>query len=272
MVAHSHGGTSTLADAHPSRSMDWRELGLERLGHLSRIVELSTAYNTAPRQPFPSRADEACSILSGLIGDLVENAQKESEHLLLQYGSLPEIYQHCVDHDAPINGVSASVSARLRNVARLVDSVLHQEIKMAPLVSNFKLLAKRLSVDMAHLPRETFRVLFLNAENRLVGDKVLWEGSVRTVQVHPREVVRHAIETEATAVIFAHNHPSGDPTPSRSDIEITQKLIHACASIDVVVHDHIVLASRGYVSLRASGIFPNQWSPGGNHTLNERLG
>jgi DNA repair protein RadC len=125
-----------------------------------------------------------------------------------------------------------------------------------PVIGNFELLTKRLHVDMDALPRETFRVLFLNAENRLLSDRVMWEGSVRNVQVHPREVVRTAIETAATAVIFAHNHPSGDPTPSHGDIEITHKLCHACASIDVVVHDHIIVASRGHVSMRARGLLP----------------
>jgi DNA repair protein RadC len=197
------------------------------------------------------------SILSGLIEDLVAEPRRESERLLAQYGSLADIYEACVADSRALANTCPKVSNRLRNIAGLVDAALKREVAIGPVVSDFNLLVRRLSLDMAALPRETFRVLFLNAENRLLRDQIMWEGSVSSVQVHPREVVRCAIETSATALIFAHNHPSGDPTPSRGDIDITSKLVHACASVDVLVHDHVVVAQRGFVSMRSAGLlFP----------------
>jgi DNA repair protein RadC len=107
--------------------------------------------------------------------------------------------------------------------------------------------------DMVDLPRETFRVLFLDAGNYLLRDEVMWEGTVSKVQIHPREVIRLAIQCDATAMIMVHNHPSGNPAPSQTDIDITRQLCAAAATIDAVVHDHLIIGRCGWLSLRAEG-------------------
>ena len=103
---------------------------------------------------------------------------------------------------------------------------------------------------MAFLHREQFRVLFLNKRNALIADEALQEGTVDHTPAYPREVIRRAIELSATAVVLVHNHPSGDPTPSRADIEMTHRIIEAGKPLDIQVHDHVIMGRNEHASLR----------------------
>ena len=111
-----------------------------------------------------------------------------------------------------------------------------------------------LSLDMALLPTERLRVLFLNTGNRLLYDETLGEGSVSEAPVYPREIMRRALEVGATALILVHNHPSGDPRPSRADIDATRRIVDAGRSLDICVHDHVIVARSGWSSFRALGL------------------
>jgi DNA repair protein RadC len=108
--------------------------------------------------------------------------------------------------------------------------------------------------EMAHLSRETFRVLFLDTRNRLLADETLWEGTINHVQIYPREVVRRAIDIGATALIAVHNHPHGNPVPSRNDVTITNRLGQACSIIEVKLHDHLIVGKEGWFSMAAAGL------------------
>ena len=107
---------------------------------------------------------------------------------------------------------------------------------------------------MAHEKREQFRVLFLNRKNQLIADEVQQVGTVDHAPVYPREIVKRALEHGATALILVHNHPSGDPTPSDSDIAMTEEIIRAARTLDVVVHDHLIIAKSGHASFKAMGL------------------
>ena len=111
-----------------------------------------------------------------------------------------------------------------------------------------------LRASMAHEAAEQFRILFLDRKNRLLADEVQQKGTVDHAPVYPREVARRALELHATAVILVHNHPSGDPTPSRADIAMTKEVAAATSAVGVIVHDHIVIARHGHVSFRAQGL------------------
>lgn len=115
--------------------------------------------------------------------------------------------------------------------------------------------------DMAPLTREVFRVLFLDSGNRLLADRIMWRGTVAGVQIHPREVLREALNCDASALILVHNHPSGDPTPSQHDIAITHRLIAACEPFDVTVHDHIIVSRGGFLSMRGEGLMRETAEP-----------
>ena len=104
--------------------------------------------------------------------------------------------------------------------------------------------------SMAFLYREQFRVLFLNKRNALIADEVLHEGTVDHTPAYPREVIRRAIKLSATALLLVHNHPSGDPTPSRADVEMTKQIIDAGKPLGIAVHDHIIMGRDGHASLK----------------------
>jgi DNA repair protein RadC len=111
-----------------------------------------------------------------------------------------------------------------------------------------------LTIDMAHLTRERVRVLYLNSRNMLILDEHVGDGSIDEAAIHPREVIRRALDLGATALILVHNHPSGSPQPSRADIQITNKIAEAGRLLGITVHDHVIIGREGHVSLKAKGL------------------
>lgn len=129
--------------------------------------------------------------------------------------------------------------------------VLRPEALRGPVLSNSRELLDYLSAEMAHLPSEQLRVLFLNAQNRLLADETVSLGTARETPIYPREVIRRALELGATALILAHNHPSGDPQPSAGDVAATRRLREVGDILDIELHDHLVIARSGCASMRA---------------------
>jgi DNA repair protein RadC len=107
---------------------------------------------------------------------------------------------------------------------------------------------------MQGLGSEQFRVLFLDRKNRLIRDEVLGEGTVDHAPVYPREVVKRALELEASALILVHNHPSGDPSPSTADVDMTKLIVEAARTMEIAVHDHLIVGRQGHASLRQLGL------------------
>ena len=107
---------------------------------------------------------------------------------------------------------------------------------------------------MGHERSESFRVLYLDRRNHLIADEVQQRGTVDHTPVYPREVVKRALELGATAMILVHNHPSGDPTPSRADIEMTNQVVEAAKAMDIVVHDHVIVGHGRHASLKSLGL------------------
>ena len=123
-----------------------------------------------------------------------------------------------------------------------------------PVLGSWQALIDYLTIDMAHLTVERVRVLYLNSQNRLILDHHVGDGSIDEAAIHPREVIRKALDIGAVALILVHNHPSGSPQPSRADIQITQRIIEAGRLLDVTVHDHVIIGREGHVSLKAKGL------------------
>lgn len=122
------------------------------------------------------------------------------------------------------------------------------------LISSWDAVLAYLHLHHGNPRNEVFRVLFLDRKNRLIADKVMGEGTIDHVPVYVREVMREALLCDASAMIIAHNHPSGDPTPSRADIDMTAKLAEACGVLGITLHDHVVIGSGREVSLRSQGL------------------
>ncbi len=99
-----------------------------------------------------------------------------------------------------------------------------------------------------------FRILFLDKRNQIIADEIQQEGTVDHTPVYVREVVKRALELSSTAIVLVHNHPSGDPTPSRADIEMTKQIVAAAQNLGITVHDHIIVGKHGHASFRGLGL------------------
>jgi len=140
-----------------------------------------------------------------------------------------------------------AVGAAARRMAR-------QQILDRPLLSNWQAVLDYCQGTMALEPVEQFRVLFLNKRYHLVAEEVLHRGTVDHTSVYPREVIKRALEHGASALVLVHNHPTGDPTPSRDDVAMTGRLLKAAAAVGIRIHDHLVIGRFGHVSFKDQGL------------------
>ncbi|AYG59004.1 RadC family protein [Rhizobium jaguaris] len=171
--------------------------------------------------------------------------------LLARFGTLGGVFGAPANLLQEISGVGEAVALDLKLVATVAQRMLKSELSGKPVLSSWKALIDYCHTAMAHETREQFRILFLDKRNALIADEVQGLGTVDHTPVYPREVVRRALELSATAVILVHNHPSGDPTPSRADIDMTKTIIDTAGPLGITVHDHIIIGKNGHVSFRA---------------------
>ncbi len=153
-----------------------------------------------------------------------------------------------------VKGLSDKSVAFLKVVQASGLRLGRQKVMSQPILSSWSALVDYLRAAMAHEANEHFRLLFLDRKNRLIGDEVQARGTVDHTPVYIREVVKRALDLGATALILVHNHPSGDPTPSRADIEMTRDIAKAAAPLGVTIHDHIIIGKGEPASLRALGL------------------
>ncbi len=139
----------------------------------------------------------------------------------------------------------------LKAVHETLRRTLREQVLDRPVIGSWTALMDYLKVAMSHEPREHFRILFLDRKNILIRDEVQSRGTVDHTPLYPREVVRRALELGASAIIMVHNHPSGDPTPSKADIEMTRQVVQALAAVNVTVHDHVVIGKNQHASFRS---------------------
>ncbi len=128
--------------------------------------------------------------------------------------------------------------------------MLKADLRNRQLLTSWSQVIEYCTAVMAHEDREQFRVLFLDKKNQLIADEVQQTGTVDHTPVYPRELVRRALELAATAVILVHNHPSGDPTPSRADIDMTKTIVDTAKPLGITVHDHIIIGKKSHVSFK----------------------
>lgn len=151
-------------------------------------------------------------------------------------------------------GMGETSAAAFKIVALASRRLAREQVREKPVLGSWQALIDYLTIDMAHLTVERVRVLFLNAQNMLIHDEHVGDGSIDEAAIHPREVIRRALDLGATALIVVHNHPSGSPQPSRADIEITNRIAEAGRLLGITVHDHVIIGREGHVSLKAKGL------------------
>lgn len=174
--------------------------------------------------------------------------------LLREFGSLPRLLAASPEELMRVVGMGGTSVAALKAVQGLALRMLQTRATEAPVLSGWQALLDYLQADMAHVGIERVRVLHLDTKNRLLRDELMWEGTVDQAAVHVREVIARALALKSAALILVHNHPSGDPAPSKQDIQLTRDLAAAAALHGIAIHDHIVIGARGHASLRALGV------------------
>lgn len=174
--------------------------------------------------------------------------------LLKQFGTLAGVFNADPAALARHPGMGETSAAALRIVALAARRLARTEATAQPMLSSWRALIDYLTIDMAHLTVERVRVLYLDTKNRLIRDEHVSDGSIDEAAIHPREVIRRALDLGATAIIVVHNHPSGSPEPSRADIQITNRIAEAGRLLGITVHDHVIIGREGHVSLKAKGL------------------
>lgn len=177
-----------------------------------------------------------------------------AKNLLAHFGGIAGVLGASLEELKQVKGLSENSAVLLKTVHALTQRMLFGDIEKKPVLSSWQKLIDYCHVAMAHEKREHFRVLFLNRKNQLIADEVQQVGTVDHAPVYPREIVKRTLELGATAIILVHNHPSGDPTPSDSDISMTEEIVRAARALDVLVHDHLIISKNGHTSFKALGI------------------
>ena len=183
--------------------------------------------------------------------------------LLARFGSLSAVLAASIedlmtvraeDSKGRMKGVGAETALDLAALHEVSRRVAREPAVKRTVISSWTALVAYVRVALQHEPREQFRVLYLDKKNQLILDEILNRGTVDHAPVYPREVVRRALEVSASAIILVHNHPSGDPTPSRADIQMTKQIVEAARSLAVEVHDHLIVGREGVSSFRQLGL------------------
>ena len=174
--------------------------------------------------------------------------------LLHEFGGIAGLLTADAKELLRVKGMGETSAAAIKIAHAAALRLLRAQVAEKPVLANWQALLDYLRADMAHHGNERFRVLHLNSKNMLIRDEVMSEGSIDEAAVYVREVVRRAMELKSSALILVHNHPSGDPSPSRADIEITRNIAEAGKRLNIAVHDHIILGAHGHSSLRAQGL------------------
>ncbi len=176
--------------------------------------------------------------------------------LLDRFGDFNRVISAPPARLAEVQGVGPSVLCELKVIEAAAQRLARSRVMETHVLSGWSQLLDYCHTVMAHRDVEQFRVLYLDTRNRLIGDEEQARGTVNHVPVYPREVVKRALELNATAMILVHNHPSGDPTPSEADIAMTRQVAEAARALGIVLHDHLIVGKSRELSFKAEGLLP----------------
>jgi DNA repair protein RadC len=174
-----------------------------------------------------------------------------AKQLLARFGTFAEVMSADPERLMDVKGVGEAVATELKIVQAAAMRLMKGQVINRPILASWNAILEYVRAAMAFADIEQFRVLFLDKKNQLIADEVQQQGTVDHTPVYPREVVKRALELGASAIVLVHNHPSGDPTPSLADVDMTKKIIDAGQRLGVMVHDHIIVGRKGHASFRA---------------------
>jgi len=188
------------------------------------------------------------------LGTPRKDCKDAAKEVMAKFKTLHKAMEASISELRAVKGIGPANAFGIKLIKAVADRYLQKKVIMNKQLANSTALFEYLYHTMSAKDREIFKALFLDAKNRVVGVEDLFCGTLTASAVYPREVVRTALEHRAAAVIFAHNHPSGDPSPSPADISITRQLMFACQAMGIVVHEHIVIGDNRYYSFADQGI------------------
>lgn len=177
-----------------------------------------------------------------------------AKDLLKRFGGFAETLAAPLPRLMEVKGVSEGVARELKIVHAAALKLTQARVLKRPVISSWGELLAYCRAAMADDAVEQFRILFLDKKNILIADEVQQRGTVDHTPVYPREVVKRALELGASAIILVHNHPSGDPTPSRADIAMTEEIVKAAGALNIRVHDHLVIGKAMEASFKSLGL------------------
>ncbi len=176
-----------------------------------------------------------------------------AKRLLEEFGTVADVLGASPERLLEVRGVGQAVMTELKIVHGASIKLLQEEVLEKPVITSMSQLQDYLRARLSTEKIEQFRVLFLDNKNRLIADEKLYQGTVNHTPVYPREIMRRALELHASAIILVHNHPSGDPKPSKDDISMTLKIVEAGTTMGIRVHDHLIVGKKTVLSFRATG-------------------
>jgi len=177
-----------------------------------------------------------------------------AKKLLAKFGSFAKVVNAENAELSAVEGVGEAAIASIKIIKAATEKLLKEEVSQGHIIASWTALLDYCRVSMGHKKNEEFRVLFLNNKNALIADELQQFGTVNHAPVYPREVVKRALELGASSIILTHNHPSGDPTPSKDDIDVTKKIVAAANSLGLSVHDHLIIAGNKHYSFKSNGL------------------
>jgi len=173
-----------------------------------------------------------------------------AKDLVARFGNFNGVLNAPLEELESIKGLSRTSAIGLKSIQSAGHRLLKQDIQQKPILNSWARLLDYCQATMAHETIEHFRILFLNRKNELIADEIQQSGTIDHAPVYPREIIKRALALNASALILCHNHPSGDPTPSQDDVDMTDAIIAAAAPMGISVHDHIIVAQKGVKSFR----------------------
>jgi len=177
-----------------------------------------------------------------------------AKELIAEFGSLAKVLTADIAVLGKVEGMNENAVAAIKTVREAASRLLYTAAKEKSVLNSWLKLLDYCRAEMGHLKIEQFRILFLNSKNMLIADEVQGEGTINHTLAYPREIVKRALELSASSIILVHNHPSGDPSPSRADIDLTQQIIAAAKSLELKVHDHLIISETEHYSFKSNGL------------------
>lgn len=177
-----------------------------------------------------------------------------AKELIRTFGNLSEVCAADLHRLTSVKGIGEKTALDLKLLHTASIHMGRKSLLNRPILSSWPALLDYCRTAMQFESVEQFRVLFLDRKNRLIADEVLGQGTVDRAPVYPREIVKRGLALEATAIIIAHNHPSGDPTPSHADIEMTNLVIDTAKAVGITVHDHLIIGREDIASFKMLGL------------------